>query len=293
MSGSDATDTRAPSRRSDGSLTKRLLASAFFIPCLILIARSGWWYYFGLIEIVIVIGLYEYYTIMSAKGLRPHRMLGMAAGALLPAALFLRGGAWAPALLTALLIAVMTAELMRGDREHAIGRIAVTVFGVLYVSWLGSHLILVRELPRALGMGYASGFPLVIAVFAMTWCYDTGAYTAGRLFGRHKLLPSISPGKTVEGAAGGGGLSVAGIFIAREIVDIPFTAMQAVALAVTASVVGQVGDLAESLIKRDAGIKNSSRVIPGHGGILDRFDSLLFTAPVLYYLMRYLVLRGG
>jgi len=115
---------------------------------------------------------------------------------------------------------------------------------------------------------------------------------AGRLFGRHKLLPAISPGKTVEGAVGGVVFSIAGILVAGLIVDIPFSLTTAVALAVVASVTGQVGDLAESLIKRDAGIKDSSRAIPGHGGILDRFDSLLFTAPVLYYLMRYLVLRG-
>ncbi|MDD3643681.1 MAG: phosphatidate cytidylyltransferase, partial [Candidatus Krumholzibacteria bacterium] len=292
MNRPDAEDTRAPSRSRDGSLAKRLLASAVFLPCLIVIARFGSWYYFALIELVIVIGLVEYYSIMSTRGLRPHRLLGMAAGALLPAALFLRGGMWAPVLITAFLLAVMTAELIRGEREHALGRIAATVFGVMYVSWLGSHLALVRELPRETGLEYAAGFPLVIAVFTMTWCYDTGAYAAGTLFGRRRLFPSISPGKTVEGAAGGVIFSIAGILVAREIVEMPFTGAQAAALAVAASVTGQVGDLVESLMKRDAGIKDSSRAIPGHGGVLDRFDSLLFTAPVLYYLMRFLVLRG-
>jgi phosphatidate cytidylyltransferase len=292
MSGTDTTDTTTGQRRSGGALAQRLLASAIFLPCLIVIARSGWWYYFALIELVIVIGLVEYFRIAAAKGMRPYLLPGMTAGVLLPAALYVRGGTWAPALITAMLIAAMAAALRRNDREHALTRMAVTVFGVLYVSWLGSHLILIRELPRAVGLGYAAGFPLVIAVFTMTWCCDTGAYVAGRLFGRHKLLPAISPGKTVEGAVGGVVFSIAGILVAGLIVDIPFSLTTAVALAVVASVTGQVGDLAESLIKRDAGIKDSSRAIPGHGGILDRFDSLLFTAPVLYYLMRYLVLRG-
>lgn len=286
-------NTRTAGRPGDGSLAKRLLASAVFIPCLIFIARAGGWYYFALIAVVIVTGLAEYYRILSAKGLRPHRAVGIAAGALLSAALYLGGGAWAALTLTASALAVMIAALIGGGRERALERIAATLFGVLYVSLLGSHMVLVRELPRETGLDYEAGFPLVIALFTMTWCYDTGAYAAGRLFGRHKLFPSISPGKTVEGALGGVVLSVAGIFIALAIVDIPFTPLEAVLLALVASVAGQTGDLAESMLKRDAGIKDSSRAIPGHGGILDRFDSLLFSAPVLYYLIRHIIMRGG
>jgi phosphatidate cytidylyltransferase len=128
-------------------------------------------------------------------------------------------------------------------------------------------------------------------VFTLTWCYDTGAYTFGKLFGRHKPFPSISPGKTVEGAVGGTLLSIAGILVVRRLMETHLGIFDAVVLAVLASVVGQLGDLVESMIKRDAKIKDSSTAIPGHGGILDRFDSLLFTAPLIYYVLRYFVLR--
>ena len=172
----------------------------------------------------------------------------------------------------------------------AVYHISVTIFGVFYVAWLGSHLILLRELPHLKGLDYSLGFSFVIVVFVLTWCYDTGAYAIGRLFGRHKIFPRISPGKTLEGVFGGICFSIAGILITRLIVADYLTLLQAVALAVIASVIGQLGDLVESMIKRDVKIKDSSAAIPGHGGVLDRFDSLLFTSPLIYYFFMYFII---
>jgi len=150
---------------------------------------------------------------------------------------------------------------------------------------------MLRELPLITGIGYSRGFDFVMTVFVLTWCYDTGAYTFGRLFGRRKLFPSVSPGKTVEGAVGGLALSIAGIMAARLFLDIPAGPWESVALAAGLSVAGQLGDLCESMIKRDVQIKDASETIPGHGGTLDRFDSILFTAPVFYYLLKYFILE--
>jgi phosphatidate cytidylyltransferase len=151
--------------------------------------------------------------------------------------------------------------------------------------------MLLRELPIIAGLDYSVGFTFVIIAFTITWCCDTGAYTFGKLFGRHKLLPSVSPKKTVEGAIGGTLLSIAGILVARVLFDTQLGVVEAIVLAAAASIVGQLGDLVESMIKRDAQIKDASTTIPGHGGILDRFDSLLFTAPLIYYALRYFALK--
>ncbi len=274
-----------------GSLPRRLLAAAVFLPCFAIIAHRGGIYYLILVDMIIVVGLFEFYKMMEDKGLRPYNGVVVLSGGVLPWCLFFRQGIYSNVLLTLTFIAVMIVELIRRDKGHAVYHISVTIFGVLYISWLGSHLMLLRELPIIAGLDYAVGFTFVIIVFTMTWSYDTGAYIFGKMFGRRKLFPSISPGKTVEGALGGTFLSIVGILIARELMDTQLGIVDAVALAIAASVIGQLGDLVESMIKRDAKIKDSSTAIPGHGGILDRFDSLLFTAPLIYYILRYFVLK--
>jgi len=278
-------------KKKGSSLAGRLLAAAIFLPCFFIIAHRGGIYYLILVDLIIIFGLFEFYKMMEAKGLRPYKWIGMLSGGALPWYLFFRQGMYANVLLTVTFIAVMIAELLRKEKGHAVYHISVTIFGVLYVSWLGSHLMLLRELPIIAGLDYSFGYTFVIMVFALTWCYDTGAYTFGRMFGKHKLFPSISPGKTIEGAIGGTFLSIAGILVVRMVMDTRLGIVEAILLAIAASTIGQLGDLVESMIKRDAKLKDSASSIPGHGGILDRFDSLLFTAPLIYYALRYFVMK--
>ncbi len=272
-----------------GSVVNRLIMSAIFIPCLLTIARRGGIYYLILIDLIILVGLWEFYRMMEAKGLRPYKVIGVLSGIALPWYIFFQQGIYANLLLSVIFIGIMISELWRKEKELAIYHISVTIFGVLYVAWLGSYLFLIRELPHILGQDYSVGYSYVVLIFALTWSYDTGAYTTGRLFGRHKLFPSISPSKTVEGSIGGIIFSIIGIFIAKAVILPYLEWFDAVLLAVIASVVGQLGDLVESMLKRYVDVKDSSDTIPGHGGILDRFDSLLFTAPVIYYLLRYYI----
>ena len=278
-------------QKKGSSLAGRLLAAAIFLPCFFIIAHRGGIYYLILVDLIVMFGLFEFYKMMEAKGLRPYKWIGMLSGGALPWYLFFRQGMYANVLLTLTFIAVMIAELLRRDKGHALYHISVTIFGVMYVSWLGSHLMLLRELPIIAGLDYSFGYTFVIIVFTLTWCYDTGAYTFGRLFGRHKLFPSVSPGKTVEGAIGGSFLSIVGILVVRMLMDTRLGIIEAVLLAIAASIIGQLGDLVESMIKRDAKLKDSASSIPGHGGILDRFDSLLFTAPLIYYALRYFIMK--
>jgi phosphatidate cytidylyltransferase len=280
----------AAPRRHEG-IVKRIVASAIFIPCLVIIARRGGYYYFGLINIMILIGLWEFYKMMEAKGLKPYKAMGIMSGLALSWYVFFQQGIYANLFLSVMFIGIMVLELARKEKGLAVYHISVTVFGVFYIGWLGSHLILLRELPHLKGLDYSLGFSFVIVAFALTWCYDTGAYFVGSWLGKRKLFPSISPGKTLEGAIGGVLCSLVGILVARATIAPYLTIVQAVILAIGASVVGQLGDLSESMIKRDVKIKDSSKAIPGHGGVLDRFDSLLFTAPLIYYVLKYVIFQ--
>jgi len=277
--------------RRPAALAQRVLASAIFLPCLFIIARRGGYYYLALIDIMIMLGLWEFYRMMEAKGLRPYKAIGVASGLVLSWYVFFQQGIYANLFLCIVFIGIITLELTRKEKGLAVYHISVTVFGVFYVAWLGSHLILLRELPQLKGLDYSLGYSFVIVAFVLTWCYDTGAYFFGSWFGRRPLMPGVSPGKTVEGTLGGIAFAIAGILVARSVLAPYLSIPVSIGLAVVASIVGQLGDLAESMIKRDVRIKDASATIPGHGGVLDRFDSLLFTSPLLYYFLKYVILK--
>jgi phosphatidate cytidylyltransferase len=184
------------------------------------------------------------------------------------------------------IFAVLTAfvlffiEILKGGPEGAVSRIAVSFFGTFFIPLALIHMVYIRNLQ--------AGMQLVIFLFIVVWTLDTGAYAVGRMIGKHKLSPGISPKKTIEGAIAGVVTGVVVALLCRVIfMQNILTVKQTVILAVIISVVGQFSDLAESLIKRDANIKDSGNIIPGHGGMFDRFDSYLFAAPVMYYVMLF------
>jgi phosphatidate cytidylyltransferase len=166
---------------------------------------------------------------------------------------------------------------------------AVTVFGVLYVGWLSAHLVLLRELPWRAGTPYAEGSSYVLLAFFVTWSCDTGAYAVGRALGRRRPWTRISPRKSVEGAIGGLLAAVLAAFVARAWFAPYLKPWDAGAVGVLVGVFAQVGDLVESLLKRDSAHGDSSDFIPGHGGILDRFDSLYFAGPLVFYYLKVVV----
>lgn len=287
------TQPDAPSRKSlfNISTALRVLASAVFIPCFIIITLRGGYHFLALIDIVIFIGLWEFYAMMRAKGLRPYRTIGIVSGLALSWYVFFRNGVYANLFLTMGLLAIMTLELARRDGKNAIFHVSTTMFGVLYVGFLSSHLVLLRELPVVAGLDYAVGSSFVFLAFLVTWAGDTGAYIVGSAVGKRPLLPRVSAKKTLEGAVGGMAFAIAGAVVARYTFADYLGPAQAVVLGTAAGGIGQVGDLFESLIKRDADVKDTSGLIPGHGGVLDRFDGLLFTAPLLYYYLKFVVLK--
>jgi phosphatidate cytidylyltransferase len=272
-------------------IVRRVLAGVVFIPIFVLLTRAGGYWFLGFVDLFIILGLFEFYRMMAVKGLHPYRGIGIASGLTLSTYVYFASGVYATAFLTFILIAIMGLELTRKDNRRAVYHVATTVFGIVYVAYLGSHLVLLRELPWLIDRPYEMGARFVFLAFAMTWSSDTGAYVVGKTLGRRPLLPRVSRGKTWEGAMGGVAFAaLAGGICALTFADFLHVAW-GVALGAVCSMIGLLGDLFESMLKRDAEIKDTSRIIPGHGGVLDRFDSLLFTVPLIYYFLKFVIFQ--
>jgi phosphatidate cytidylyltransferase len=236
-----------------------------------------------------VLGLYEFWTLARRREMNPDVTTGFLAAAGLFTVFYFadpKGGLDTQTLLQILLIfmaVVLVTFTFRGAPfDKMIASTGATILGVLYVVLLGGHLVAVRN-----GFVQTLSAHLLSFFFLVIMGSDTGAYYVGRAFGKHKLAPSISPGKTWEGAVGGLVASLLMATLAHYwfFRDLPLK--WALPLAATMSVVGIFGDLAESALKRGAGAKDAANILPGHGGLLDRLDSLLFNAPVIYYFGRF------
>ncbi len=279
----------AVARLLGAGLVPRLVVILLGVPCLYLITLRGGFFFLALVDMIILLGLREFYLLMKAKGYEPFEALGYFC------ALAISGYAWrqgvaVPLILTGSLLVIMARELWRRQPHRSLGHIAVTVFGIMYVGWLGSHLVMLRQLPASMGISSHVGAQLVFFTALVVWFTDTGAYLTGVAVGRHKLAPLISPNKTIEGAIGGLVAGTAAGILASHWFAGFLTPFAGGLLGLVGAGVGQIGDLAESMIKRDVGLKDTAELIPGHGGILDRFDSLLFVAPVFYYFFRFFII---
>jgi phosphatidate cytidylyltransferase len=273
------------------SIVLRVLASVAFIPCFIVITLRGGYHLVALIDIVIFIGMLEFYAMMEGKGIRPYKGIGVLCGLALSWYMFFRAGVYANMFLTLALMAIMGLELTRRDTKMAVYHVSTTILGVIYVAFLTSHIVLLRELPLLIDVPYSLGSSFVFLAFVVTWSSDTGAYFVGTLVGRRPLLPRISENKTREGAVGGMAFAIVGALVSKYTFAGYLAVWQALLLGILGSVVGLAGDLVESMIKRDVDIKDASETIPGHGGVLDRFDSLLFTGPVIYYILKFVIFK--
>jgi phosphatidate cytidylyltransferase len=262
-----------------------------FVPLFIVITRAGGFAFLAFVDLVIVLGMLEFYGMMRAKGMHPYRGIGVASGITLSTYIFFQSGQYANFVFTFIVLALMGLELTRRDNRRAVYHVSTTIFGVVYVAFLSSHFVLLRELPNLVGAPYAQGASFVFLVVAVTWASDTGAYTVGSLFGSHTLLPRVSRHKTWEGAFGGVLFGALAGWISSVTFAGYLLAWEGVAMGVLASLVGLLGDLFESMLKRDAEIKDTAQLIPGHGGVLDRFDSLLFTAPLIYYFLKFVIFQ--
>jgi len=281
----------APAKGASWSLGWRIASGVLFVPLLILLARAGGFAFAGFVALEVTLGLLEFYRMMRGKGLHPYPLLGLLCGLGVVWKTFRPHQSQSDLLLTGAVLVTLGLGLRRPGLKGRIEGMAVTLFGVLYVGWLSAHLELLRELPWRAGTPYGDGAAYVLLTFLLTWGCDTAAYAVGRALGRTRPWTRISPRKSVEGAVGGLVFAVAAAFVARAWFAPFLGPVDALALGLGVGVFAQVGDLVESMLKRDARHADSSDIIPGHGGILDRFDSLYFSAPLVFYYLKIVVFR--
>jgi phosphatidate cytidylyltransferase len=277
-------------------LTRRIIFAVIAAPASIALIYFGDWALAIVLSVLAGLAAWEFFRIARETGALPLEPAGIALAALLPIAVHAQRLGFYTLSLTAIVAMILvlfsSTIWLRGPSGKPLLSVSVTAFGVVYAG-LFSYVYALRYHDYAVGAG--AGTALVSLPILLTWSTDVGAYTFGRAFGKKKLIPSVSPGKTVEGAVGGLGLAIVICLLYVRFILMPYaqlglTIQGAVLFAIVVSVAAQVGDLAESLLKREAGIKDSSRIIPGHGGILDRFDSILFVMPIAFLLLGRLLL---
>ena len=254
------------------ALVSRIVFAVVLLPVVLLLVWAGGWWIFAGAAFVAVVALHELY--LMVRGLRPVLLAGYAGtlAALLGATL--GGPRWALAGFLSTFGFAFVLKALGGSRPGTVS-VAATLLGSAWIGLGLAHLLLIRELPEH---GVLAAYTVLLAVFAS----ETASYLVGRLLGRHKLAPQTSPGKTWEGLIGGTIAAVLVPFFAlydEELLDLP----RSLALGAAIAVAAPIGDLFESAVKRDADVKDSGRLLGGHGGMLDRLDSLLFSAVVAYY----------
>ena len=249
--------------------------------------------FFLLVMILSIIGIIELYKMLKKSMIDCYMFLGISVSICISVLFYLSKGhmfllahdVLLPALLSLFVLVSLTASILSIGYDEFSKKLkdtVFTVFGLMYVSWMFNHLILVRELP-------IYGRNLVYLLFFSVWSLDTFAYFFGMKFGKHKLAEKISPKKSIEGSIAGFVSCLLVCFFVRYIMNTGLSAIDSLILGALIGIFGQIGDLAESLIKRSVGCKDSGAILPGHGGVLDRFDSILFAAPILYYYIKIFV----
>jgi phosphatidate cytidylyltransferase len=273
-----------------------LVRIAFAVPAIgvtVAVLWVGGWVLAALAALLGVLGTREVYDFARKQGIEPIETLGLAGAAAIPLAMYWATGYadWEPVLYAAALwlLAVFGAAMVRGPERHPLPAVAITLFGSAYASALLAFIVAIRHGLHSEGHPRAS-VALVLLPLIVTWVCDTCAMAAGTLLGGPKLAPILSPRKTWAGAIGGlvGGLAAALVYesLVLDRFGLQLGVVQLVTVGVAVVVAAQVGDVAESLLKREAGVKDSSELIPGHGGVLDRLDSLYFVLPVSAALFR-------
>ena len=258
-------------------LGRRALSACLFVPLVLVLTWLGGWTLFALVVLIVGRGCWEFYRLAEAAGHRPAAKIGVVVSVAWCAHLQC-GGAESSLLPLLVIITLVAATVtLRTGVEGYASNALVTVGGFVYVGVLGSTPLLIAAHTSQLGWSHPSS--ILVILFLAIWITDTAAYFFGHYFGERKLVPSISPAKTVVGFGAG----VAAGFVPLVVHQlVPLSLAQLAGLLLLVAIGGQIGDIVESAIKRDAGVKDAPAFIPGHGGLLDRFDSYLFAFPLCY-----------
>lgn len=249
------------------------------------------WVFVAVIAGLTLGGLYEFFYMIKKKGIPIYSYVGIFIGFLIPASIYTRFELtrnWELLFIVVGLLLLLLSQFGRQDNRNAIVGISTTLFGVLYVSWFFSFLVKIRLLiPNSDGTASLYGIKLLGFIVLVTKAGDIGALLVGSICGKHPLLPKVSPNKSVEGCLGNFVFSVLAAVLGKSLLPefLNFPLVQVAMMGAFFGGMGQLGDLSESLIKRDCNVKDSGKLLPGMGGVLDIIDSLLFSAPAFYLYM--------
>jgi phosphatidate cytidylyltransferase len=277
-------------------LGRRVIFSVIAAPVSVGFVYLGGWLLTALLGAVAATAAWEVFRMARSGGAHPMARSGIVLAALLPLVVHAHYlGVFTlsvPAGAVVFLGLLASVLWLRAVEERPFVAVAITVFGIFYAGMI-TFIYPLRYHPYVIGAG--AGTALVMLPVLLVWATDTGAYAFGRMFGRHKLMPAVSPKKTIEGSLGGVLVTVVTCWLYSQYVLQPFahvalSASGVLVFSIAISVAAQIGDLVESLFKRDSGVKDSSALVPGHGGILDRIDSQLFALPVAYLIIGYLLI---
>jgi len=265
------------------SLRKRVLNSVLVItPVWLITAYFPNWVFALLASSMIGLSLFEFFGLVEKKGVFVYKYFGAIIGMLVPVIIYFQMGnegyfALEPFFIVIACLFTFVLLFIRRDSSQAVTSIAVTMFGLLYIAWFFSFFVKIKFMPN--------GTLLVAFLVLVTKMNDIGAYLVGSLIGRHSLIPRISPKKTVEGTIGGLVFSITSALLSKSFLP-SFSYWNLLTLGVLLGILAETGDLAESLLKRDCGAKDSGSSLSGFGGVFDIIDSLLFTTPIFYFYLQ-------
>lgn len=260
----------------------RIIVSAVFIPLILAVCYAGGLFFLVFVLAIGILSFYEFSGLSKNKIAFTNLIIGLLSTCLLIINSYYSFIDFFRLILLIISVLVFV-ELFR-KKESAILNLGVSFLGIFYIGLFSSTVVLLREFFTE---DYFSGGYLIISIFITIWICDSAAFFLGTAFGKHKLFPRVSPKKSWEGSIAGFIFALLTMIALKYIILYSFSFVDALITGIIIGSVGQIGDLVESLIKRDAGVKDSSNLIPGHGGIFDRFDSLMLSSPVIYLYLSY------
>jgi phosphatidate cytidylyltransferase len=263
----------------------RVIVSLVAIPLIVLASYLGSYYFFCFILAVGLISYIEFGGLVKKKNVNANLWFGLFAIGVIITNQYHHIIDFTP-LLFIIILLLLIIELFR-NKGSVVKNLGATFLGILYIGLFSSALIAIREFYPDDNDLYIRGGYIMISILATIWVCDSAAFFGGTALGKHKLFPRISPGKSWEGALFGFVFAIITMLLAKLFVLDFLSWKNVMVLGIIIGIIGQIGDLVESSIKRDAGVKDSSSIIPGHGGIFDRFDSLLFSAPAVWLYLTY------
>jgi phosphatidate cytidylyltransferase len=260
----------------------RVLVSVLAIPVILVVSYLGGYYFLLFILMISLISFFEFSKLVRNKNMYTNVWLGLLSVFFFVTNSYLKiVDNYASLLLFVAVVSII--ELFR-NKSSALMNLGATLLGTLYIGLFSASLVSIREF--YILENYLFGGLLIISIFAAIWICDSAAYYIGGAFGKHKLFPRVSPKKSWEGAWAGFVFAIVAM-IAAKLISLNFLSWGSIiGIGIIIGILGQIGDLIESLFKRDSGVKDSSQFIPGHGGIFDRFDSLIFSAPFILILLK-------